>query len=235
MNAQLFSDAMNGISLKYVDEALTYRRPAKKHLPMWTKRCAAACLTLTLGLGAVLAASPAVRAELVRWVESRSGTQITYRYAGEKRTGRMPYYDLTALPDGFAPDAAQSFESEDYRRLCYVRGDERLILDYIYMQDDNWSIYDKSGDAVSKVMVGENEGTLYLSGDPARWSTLEWIDPSLGLHFTLNACGSEKELLALAESVALSEPRIALAPETEGRELTLDELDAEKLDGTVEK
>ena len=54
MNRELFSDAMNEIDSKYVEEALTYK-PAKRFVfPVWAQRCVAACLICVLGLGVVL-------------------------------------------------------------------------------------------------------------------------------------------------------------------------------------
>ena len=68
MNRELFSDAMNDIDSKYVEEALTYK-PAKRFVvPVWAQRCVAACLICVLGLGVVLAASPEARAEIQRWI-----------------------------------------------------------------------------------------------------------------------------------------------------------------------
>lgn len=50
MNRELFSDAMNEIDSKYVEEALTYK-PAKRFVfPVWAQRCVAACLICVLGL-----------------------------------------------------------------------------------------------------------------------------------------------------------------------------------------
>lgn len=68
MNRELFSDAMNEIDSKYVEEALTYQPVKRTVFPVWVKRCAAACLLCVLGLSAVLAASPEARAEIRRWI-----------------------------------------------------------------------------------------------------------------------------------------------------------------------
>ena len=83
MNRELFSDAMNEIDSKYVEEALTYK-PAKRFVfPVWAQRCVAACLICVLGLGVVLAASPEARAEIQRWIETWRGSQVSYTYFGE--------------------------------------------------------------------------------------------------------------------------------------------------------
>ena len=92
--------------------------------------------------------------------------------------------------------------------------DERIILGYIYMQDDNFSFYDMGEDTeISELEVNGNPGKFYLSDDPALWSVIEWIDTEHSIHFSINACGTQKELLALAESVKPAEDDICTAGE----------------------
>ena len=84
MNRELFSDAMNEIDSKYVEEALTYK-PAKRFVfPVWAQRCVAACLICVLGLGVVLAASPEARAEIQRWIDRKS-TRLNSSHVSESR------------------------------------------------------------------------------------------------------------------------------------------------------
>lgn len=63
MTPELFSDAMNEIGAKYVEEALTYKRPAQRSF--WSKlakRAAMVALVALLALSGFAAASPAARA-----------------------------------------------------------------------------------------------------------------------------------------------------------------------------
>ena len=60
MTPELFSDAMNEIGAKYVEEALTYKRPAQRSF--WSKlakRAAMVALVSLLALSGFAAASPA--------------------------------------------------------------------------------------------------------------------------------------------------------------------------------
>lgn len=214
MNRELFSDAMNEIDSKYVEEALTYK-PAKRFVfPVWAQRCVAACLICVLGLGVVLAASPEARAEVQRWIETWRGSQVSYTYFGDPLEKPIPHYQITALPEGFAEELDQRFDETDCVQHSYRRGDERIILGYIYMQDDNFSFYDMGEDTeISELEVNGNPGKFYLSDDPALWSVIEWIDTEHSIHFSINACGTQKELLALAESVKPAEDDICTAGE----------------------
>lgn len=70
MTPELFSDAMNEIGAKYVEEALTYKRPAQRSF--WSKlakRAAMVALVALLALSGFAVASPAARAAMIHWVE----------------------------------------------------------------------------------------------------------------------------------------------------------------------
>ena len=56
-------------------------------------------------------------------------------------------------------------------------------------------------DTISEVMVGKNQGTLYIPQDPESMKTLFWMDEKAGIHFTLFANLSESDMIKLAESL----------------------------------
>ena len=92
MTPELFSDAMNEIGAKYVEEALTYKRPAQRSF--WSKlakRAAMVALVALLALSGFAAASPAARAAMIHWVETWTGSQVSYEYAGDAPTGELPF------------------------------------------------------------------------------------------------------------------------------------------------
>ena len=124
MTPELFSDAMNEIGAKYVEEALTYKRPAQRSF--WSKlakRAAMVALVALLALSGFAAASPAARAAMIHWVETWTGSQVSYEYAGDAPTGELPFYAITALPDGYTLDEDMSYEDSGFRQLCYRSGD----------------------------------------------------------------------------------------------------------------
>lgn len=81
MTPELFSDAMNEIGAKYVEEALTYKRPAQRSF--WSKLAKRAAMVALLALSGFAAASPAARAAMIHWVETWTGSQVSYEYAGD--------------------------------------------------------------------------------------------------------------------------------------------------------
>lgn len=204
MTPELFSDAMNEIGAKYVEEALTYKRPAQRSF--WSKlakRAAMVALVALLALSSFAAASP----------------------------GELPFYTITALPDGYTLDEDMSYEDSGFRQLCYRSGDDLILFSYIYMQDDSFSYYDMGEDTeISEVTVNGCKGKFFLASDESLWSTLEWIDEESNLHFSLDASGDEAVLRALAESVAVTEKTVDLSDGDEDENiLTFDDIEGEKL------
>ncbi len=54
MNSMKFSEAMSELDSKYVDEALSYKKKARK--PVWVKLgVLAACLAIVIAIGGILA------------------------------------------------------------------------------------------------------------------------------------------------------------------------------------
>ena len=188
-------------------------------------------LVALLALNGFAAASPAARAAMIHWVETWTGSQVSYEYAGDAPTGELPFYAITALPDGYTLDEDMSYEDSGFRQLCYRSGDDLILFSYIYMQDDSFSYYDMGEDTqISEITVNGCKGKFFLASDPSLWSTLEWIDEESNLHFSLDASGDEAVLRALAESVAVTEKTVDLSDDDEDENiLTFDDIEGEKL------
>lgn len=188
-------------------------------------------LVALLALSGFAAASPAARAAMIHWVETWTGSQVSYEYAGDAPTGELPFYAITALPDGYTLDEDMSYEDSGFRQLCYRSGDDLILFSYIYMQDDSFSYYDMGEDTkISEVTVNGCKGKFFLASDESLWSTLEWIDEESNLHFSLDASGDEAVLRALAESVAVTEKTVDLSDGDEDENiLTFDDIEGEKL------
>lgn len=232
MRRYWYADSFAEIGAKYVEEALTYKRPAQRSF--WSKlakRAAMVALVALLALSGFAAASPAARAAMIHWVETWTGSQVSYEYAGDAPTGELPFYTITALPDGYTLDEDMSYEDSGFRQLCYQSGDDLILFSYIYMQDDSFSYYDMGEDTqISEVTVNGCKGKFFLASDESLWSTLEWIDEESNLHFSLDASGDEAVLRALAESVAVTEKTVDLSDDDKDENiLTFDDIEGEKL------
>ena len=185
MTAELSPDAMNEIGAKYVEEALYYERPKSAAFcrNRQTGSRSAACRIVSSRR--LHCRKPHARASLIHWIETWTGSQVSYQYAGDAPADKLPFYTLTALPDGYALNAEMSYEDSGFRQLCYESSDDLIIFSCIYMQDNAFSYYDMGEDTeIFEVTVNGCKGKLFLPSDPTLWSTLEWIDEKSNLHFS---------------------------------------------------
>ena len=156
-------------------------------------------LFISLSFGFVMLFSSTARAAVERWVAEWYQTHIVYRYSGESK-GILPRYELTGLPEGFTE--LERIEMYELTDVLYGNENGELIsLTYGAMAQGGATVFVPNGDAVSEVMVGKNQGTLFIPQNPESTKKLFWIDERAGIHFTLIADMNESDLIGLAESI----------------------------------
>ena len=178
--------------------------------PVWKsalQRVAVILLVFTLSLGSLMAVSPTVRAAVVRWVTEWYEDQVIYRYSGEMFTGKMPQYEITALPEGYIEDESEREDDSNYVFRAYRNAElqKTIYFDYAHMQQSSASAYlREEGITILPVTVNGLDGQLFLEDD---WederSVVTWIDPDSNLQFALSAYLDEAGMIAIAESVSL--------------------------------
>ena len=131
-------------------------------------------------------------------------------YSGEMFTGKMPQYEITALPEGYIEDVSLRIEWPNYTSVKYKNEElqNMILFDYIYMQQASVSDFVPGEDTmILPVTVNDLNGQLFLEDD---WETkrnvITWVDPGSNLQFTLQANLSETDILHMAESVSLVKP-----------------------------
>ena len=181
----------------------------RKTRPRWQRMArfaAAVFLTVSLSLGAVLAASPTARAAALRWVREIYDTYIVYRFSGRQDHGAMPLYALSALPEGYAEVPEERVDSAEYVERVYQNNDESLLRFICYrMQQGSAMVVDTENMVVSDITVNGCPGQLYLSQDPTVSSAVVWADQGAGIQFTIDGFFDGADLLHMAESVSLSD------------------------------
>ena len=181
--------------------------------PVWKKtlrRVAVILLVFSLSLGGLMAASPTVRAAVIRWAVEWYENHITYRYSGDAIAQDMPQYEITALPEGYIEDVSLRIEWPNYTSVKYKNEElqNMILFDYIYMQQASASDFVPGEDTmILPITVNDLNGQLFLEDD---WETkrnvITWVDPGSNLQFTLQANLSETDILHMAESVSLVKP-----------------------------
>ena len=156
-------------------------------------------LFVSLGFGLVMLFSAPARAAVERWIVEWYETHIVYRYSGESE-GILPRYELTGLPEGFSE--LERIEMYELTDVLYGNENGELIsFTYGAMAQGGATVFVPNEDAVSEVLVGKNQGTLFIPQNPESAKQLFWMDEKAGIHFTLAANLSESDMIELAESL----------------------------------
>ena len=156
-------------------------------------------LFVSLGFGLVMLFSAPARAAVERWIVEWYETHIVYRYSGESE-GILPRYELTGLPEGFSE--LERIEMYELTDVLYGNENGELIsFTYGAMAQGGATVFVPNEDAVSEVLVGKNQGTLFIPQNPESAKKLFWIDEKAGIHFTLAANLPEADVIELAESL----------------------------------
>lgn len=131
---------------------------------------------------------------------------VHQRDSDETNSTAMPQYEIAVLPEGYAENNEKRIEQSSYVRISYQNeidsNAQTIYLRYVYMQEGSAAAFVIEGAKVIPVTVNGLEGQLFLEDD---WennrSTITWVDPERNLQFAVDAAMTEKDIIALAESV----------------------------------
>ena len=164
----------------------------------------AAMVAVALGMSiALLAAlSPTVRAAIKAWFMEIRNSDIVYYFTGETKGGKLPYYTITDLPEGY--EQTNVVEGPFSRHITYENADgQKLRFSYARMEQGGSHGIETEGMEISNVTVNNCEGQFFRSVDPAYSNGLVWIDEDSSLQFTIDAYADEMVFLHMAESLSL--------------------------------
>lgn len=167
-------------------------------------RAAMILLVLTVGFGTVMLTMPTVRAAVLKWVVEVYETYVLYRYSGESPYEEVPAYTITDLPEGFV----ETERAELGLIVDVVYGNQegdQIDLTYCAVQDGGITWFDTDTSEISEISINGYQGQFYKTTLLNGSNTLEWIDPTLNLHFIVDGQFEKEEMLHMAESVSLVE------------------------------
>lgn len=154
-------------------------------------------LFITLSFSLVMLFSAPARAAFERWVVEWYQTHIVYRFSGKAEN--LPRYELSDLPEGFVE--LERTETSTFADVIYGKETGELIsFSYMVMNQGGATVFVPNGDSVSEVMVGKNQGRLFIPQDPESLTKLTWIDDEAGVQFTVAAELDEPDIVRMAES-----------------------------------
>ena len=181
----------------------------RKSRPRWqraARTAAAVFLTVSLSLGAVLAASPTARAAVLRWVREIYDTYIVYRFSGQQDHSAMPAYALADLPEGYAEVPEERVEFPGYVQTVYQNeASQPLYFDCARMQQGSAWVLDTENVIVHEITVNGCQGYFYESTDSDISNAITWFNEAENIFFGIDGFFDESDLLHMAESVYLSD------------------------------
>lgn len=167
-------------------------------------RAAMILLVLTVGFGTVMLTMPTVRAAVLKWVVEVYETYVLYRYSGESPYEEVPAYTITDLPEGFVE--TERAELGLIVDVVYENQEgDQIALTYCAVQDGGITSFNTNTSEISEITINGYQGQFYKTTLLDGSNTLEWIDPTLYLHFIVDGQFEKEEMLHMAESVSLVE------------------------------
>ncbi len=177
----------------------------KQGRPLWKqilRTAAAAVLAVAIGFGGVMAASPAARAAVIRWVVEWYETHIVYRYFGEMLDEEMPHYEITGLADGYVE--TDRVETDVSGSVFYENSLGGIVcFDYVYLQQGSVTIFVSGDSDVIDFPVNGMEGQLHIPHDPEGMLTITWIDERENVQFRILSNLDKETIIYMAESVCV--------------------------------
>lgn len=184
----------------------------RRERPVWKRflqTAASIVLVCSLSLGALMVASPTVRAAVVNWVMEWYETYVVYRFFEEPVEDQllpMPEYQITKLPDGYSEDGDLQELPNDTEIKYRSESGETIRFEYMRMHQGRILMVCTENMVVTDVTVNGCPGQLYVSTDPEQSNALIWNDDANGLQFIIDGFASEADLMQMAESVSLCDP-----------------------------
>lgn len=165
----------------------------------------AACFLAAVALGGAifLGGNVQARAAFFGWVQQQVENAQRYFYQGSEGSREGIVHYRFDVPDGYVLEEA--LEVEGFYDYYYV-DDSGDTIEFTYQYDlENTSgdlyVDDRNTESKQVVLHGEI-ADLYLSQEEGTGNTIIWMDQRTGALLDLTASLDEKELVALAESVA---------------------------------
>lgn len=200
--------------------------------PLWQRAlhtAACAALVCLVSLGALLAASPTIRAEFPDWIRQLEFTFFRYEVEGQPTDRSGDVYAITALPEGYTLvrdyelTEKHPYHSWEYENNTGAQG----IISLTCVWDGEWTVlrncYEEEmakvngEDAVFYRFTGLHSHrnipgyALFYNEEADTWpedldpfgNILVWTDSSSGVLFELYAYFDKEDMVRMAESVEL--------------------------------
>lgn len=187
--------------LKKMDR-LCYQYRFRRHVKSFLKTGVAAVVVLlimgSIWLGISVDARAAFRTFLIEMYENT----FIYRFFNDPADSVLGNYDIHKLPEGYS--FVKHVNTSDTRTNIYSNKETVLIL--MYFRNNNQGALGVGADERIDTQVGKHFASFYLSTDGDS-NDLVWLDEEDDIVFVLSGFLTEKQMVEIAESVAITSSR----------------------------
>ena len=163
---------------------------------------AAVFITLAVLFGAIIAASPGVRAAVARWFREVFSTHTAYRFTPASDDQALGLWRPAYLPEGYAEvfyiDVAGQmivdFENEN---------GERITFQYTAFGEGEVFRVDSEDMDITETRIGDSPARVYRAQVAAKMNAIVWIKEDVGVAFRLTSFESAETLINIAESIEM--------------------------------
>lgn len=179
-------------------------RKRQQRIRKIARTCAAALITLVLGLSMFFTVNTEARAALISWIKEVLADRTTYYFTQEGSTS-LPEYELTWIPDNM--DCVHDETTETSRSVVYMDSNDPVqgfTLGYSIMQNGSSTmiITNETEHTITDIVINGCVGELYISHDPNIANCLIWFDEENQVTFNMTWVMNDTDtILKIAEGL----------------------------------
>lgn len=177
-----------------------------QHLRRLVRTCAAAVMTILIGLSLFLTFNTEARAAVISWIKEVLADRTVY-YFTQEESSPLPEYELTWIPGSM--ECVYDETTEISRSIVYMNPadpTEGFTLSYGIMQDGSalMLITNETEHTITDITINGCIGELYLSHDSDVAHCLIWFDEEKQVTFNITWLMDDTNMiLKIAEGIQL--------------------------------
>jgi len=163
---------------------------------------AAVLITIAVLFGALMAASPTVRAAVIRWFVEVFSTHTAYHFTQPPDGQTLSQWRPTYLPDGYTEILHIDAAGIVIVKFDNGRGGEILLQYMLINEGGNFSVDNEDVDVIETKIRGYPT-YVYRALDDSKMNAVVWINEDARIAFMLTSFEQYEILISIAESMEL--------------------------------
>ena len=165
---------------------------------------AAVFITITVIFGALMAASPSVRAAVINWFREIFPTHDAYQFTQAHSEQLLDNWRPTHLPEGYIETSCVDLTTQMIVNFSN-ESDGKITLNYSFINEGNPVYVNNENMEVTEIKVRNYVAHVYKSQDDSKKNMVVCIDEDAEIVFIITSHESCEVLVGIAESLELSD------------------------------